>query len=67
MQTDTFITETDDEDAPTSNVVSLFGSSEPPLSIGDVLAGFVLPDLAVRMRGDFLEPRIVAFTVGREQ
>jgi len=32
------------------------------ISIGDVLAGIVLPDLAVRMRGQFDLPRLVALT-----
>ncbi len=30
-----------------------------PISLGDVLAGVVLPDLAVRMRGQFFLPKVV--------
>jgi len=66
MHGDAFIlTEGDDVDTPMSNVVSLFGSDEPML-LGDILAGIVLPDLAVRMRGDFQLPKLVAFAAGRD-
>ena len=54
----TFLPEGDDADTPMSNVVSLFGSDEPML-LGDIIAGIVLPDLAVRMRGDFHLPRLM--------
>jgi hypothetical protein len=30
-----------------------------PMLLGDVLAGIVLPDLAVRLRGDFQLPRLM--------
>lgn len=36
-----------------------------PMLLGDVLAGIVLPDLAVRLRGDFQLPKVVAFAAGR--
>ena len=67
MTTGTFIlTEGDDADTPMSNVVSLFRPlSEEPMLLGDILAAFVLPDLAIRMRGDFALPRLVAFAAGR--
>ena len=67
MKTGTFIlTEGDDADTPMSNVVSLFGSDEPML-LGDIIAGIVLPDLAVRMRGDFHLPKLaVSRSLGRE-
>jgi hypothetical protein len=62
----TFLTEGDDEDTPMSNVVSLFGPDEPML-LGDIIAGIILPDLAVRMRGDFHLPRLaVSRSLGRE-
>jgi hypothetical protein len=38
----------------------------PFVSIGDIIAGIVLPDLAVRMRGDFQLPKVVAFAAGRD-
>lgn len=58
MRKDAFIlTEGDDVDTPMSNVVSLFGSDEPML-LGDIVAGIILPDLAVRLSGDFRLPRL---------
>ncbi len=68
MNAGTFIlTEGDDaDDLAGSNVVSLFRPlSEEPMQLGDILAAFVLPDLAIRMRGDFELPRLVAFAAGR--
>jgi hypothetical protein len=55
-----FSTEGDDaDDLAGSNVVSLFRPlSEEPMLLGDILAAFVLPDLAIRMRGDFDLPKI---------
>ena len=65
MPTGTFIlTEGDDADTPMSNVVSLFGSDEPML-LGDIVAGVIIPDLAVRLSGDFKLPKLVVRT-GRE-
>jgi len=62
MHRDAFIlTEGDDADLAGSNVVSLFRPlSEEPMQLGDVLAGIVLPDLAVRMRGQFDLPKVRA-------
>lgn len=61
----TFLIEGDDTDTPMSNIVSLFGSDEPML-LGDIVAGIVLPDLAVRLRGDFQLPRILALAAREE-
>jgi len=60
-----FSTEGDDADglAGSSNVISLFRpAAAEPMLLGDILAGIVLPDLAVRMRGQFELPRLVALT-----
>ena len=67
--TGTFIlTEGDDGDTPMSNVVSLFRPlSEEPMLLGDILAGIVLPDLAIRMRGDFDLPRLAVWAHGGEE
>lgn len=64
-QKDAFIlTEGDDADEPaSSNVISLFRpAAAEPMLLGDILAGIVLPDLAVRMRGQFELPKVVALT-----
>lgn len=67
MHRDAFISiEGDDEDTPMSNVISLTRpAAAEPMLLGDVLAGIVLPDLAVRLRGDFQLPKVVAFAAGR--
>jgi hypothetical protein len=61
MNAGTFIlTEGDDADTPMSNVVS-FNRPQlgDPLSIGD-LAALVVADAAVRLRGNFVLPRVRA-------
>lgn len=60
MKTGTFIlTEGDDEDTPMSNVISLTRPAREPTLLGDIVAAFVLPELALRMRGNFDLPRLV--------
>lgn len=60
MPTGTFIlTEGDDEDTPMSNVISLTRPAREPIALGD-LAAVIVSDLAVRLRGDFQLPKIVA-------
>lgn len=57
---DAFIlTEGDDEDTPMSNVISLTRPAREPTLLGDIVAAFVLPELAIRMRGDFDLPRLM--------
>jgi len=70
MNTGTFIlTEGDDGDglAGSSNVISLFASPphDDPLNIGD-LAAVIVSDLAVRLRGNFQLPKVVAWTTREE-
>lgn len=61
MHGDAFIlTEGDDEDTPMSNVISLTTRpAREPIALGD-LAAVIVSDLAVRLRGDFQLPKIVA-------
>lgn len=61
MQRDAFISiEGDDEDTPMSNVISLTRpAAAEPIQLGD-LAAVIVSDLAVRLRGDFQLPKIVA-------
>ena len=53
------LTEGDDEDTPMSNVISLTRPAREPTLLGDIVAAFVLPELALRMRGNFDLPRLV--------
>lgn len=65
MQRDAFISiEGDDEDTPMSNVISLTRPAREPIALGD-LAAVIVSDLAVRLRGDFQLPKVVAFAAGR--
>lgn len=52
--------ESDNEDLAGSNVVTLFRPAREPMLLGDILAGIVIPDLAVRMQGQFFLPRVIA-------
>lgn len=65
-QRDAFIlTEGDDAEPASSNVVSLWRPAvAEPILLGD-LAAIIVSDLAVRLRGDFQLPKIVAFAAGR--
>ena len=69
MKTGTFIlTEGDDanELAGSGNVISFIRPEMgDPLSIGAIIAGIIIPDLAVRLSGDFKLPKLVVRT-GRE-
>lgn len=53
------LTEAEREDLAGSNVLDFVRRKGDPLSLGEILAGFVLPDLAVRMRGNFELPRLM--------
>lgn len=53
------LTEGDDaNDLAGSNVISLTRPAREPTLLGDIVAAFVLPELAIRMRGDFDLPRL---------
>jgi hypothetical protein len=67
MPTGTFIlTEGDDGNLAGSNVISLIRPEMgDPVSIGD-LASLVVADAAVKMRGQFSLPRVVALAIREE-
>jgi hypothetical protein len=64
----TFLTEGDDADglAGPGNVISFIRPELGPLSIGD-LAAVIVSDAAVRLRGNFQLPRIVALAIREDE
>lgn len=68
MKTGTYI-DGDSDLRPAKAYEAVSGPPLPgdPLSIGAIVAGIVLPDLALRMRGQFHLPRIVALAIREDE
>lgn len=61
-------TEGDDAELAGSNVVAFVRPAvAEPMLLGDLLSAFVLPELAVRMRGNFVLPRVMARAAREEE
>lgn len=57
------LTEGDDAEEPASsyNVVPFVRPAREPMLIGDLISAFILPDLSVRMVGNFDLPRVAVW------